>query len=280
MAGDQCPVLLEKAPQALQAPLLKWPGGKSGELDTILPQIPEHERYFEPFVGGGAVPVALEPREGGIGDASQELIALYQAVAWGGEGFAAVLEGLVTGWERMGALADKGRAEWVGLYRERGGGVERWVRGHGDEVVACVAGVPGGMGEWFVEVAGKAVAAKCRRMAELEAGRGLLSDEEVGGNIEGALKGAYYGECRRVGNPPAVEWLSKWEREAVFWFVRQSAWSSMFRYNREGRFNVPYGGMSYNNRDYRRAVSSLISAQRIRLLRQTSILGGDFEGCL
>mgnify|MGYP000541494504 FL=1 len=36
-------------------PLIKWPGGKSREIDKIKPLIPEHKRYVEPFFGGGAL---------------------------------------------------------------------------------------------------------------------------------------------------------------------------------------------------------------------------------
>ena len=37
------------------SPLLKWPGGKRSELPEIRPFIPPHQRYFEPFFGGGSV---------------------------------------------------------------------------------------------------------------------------------------------------------------------------------------------------------------------------------
>ncbi len=37
-------------------PILKWAGGKEQELKYIHPVIPaKFNRYFEPFVGGGAV---------------------------------------------------------------------------------------------------------------------------------------------------------------------------------------------------------------------------------
>ena len=37
-------------------PYLKWAGGKETELKHILPILPTKiERYFEPFVGGGAL---------------------------------------------------------------------------------------------------------------------------------------------------------------------------------------------------------------------------------
>ena len=36
-------------------PLIKWPGGKTNELDRFLSLIPSYDRYIEPFVGGGAL---------------------------------------------------------------------------------------------------------------------------------------------------------------------------------------------------------------------------------
>ena len=35
---------------------IKYPGGKNNELNVILPNFPKKvNRFFEPFVGGGAV---------------------------------------------------------------------------------------------------------------------------------------------------------------------------------------------------------------------------------
>jgi Site-specific DNA methylase len=42
----------------MATPILKWAGGKRQMLDKILERIPsetKYNRYFEPFVGGGAV---------------------------------------------------------------------------------------------------------------------------------------------------------------------------------------------------------------------------------
>jgi DNA adenine methylase len=37
-------------------PIIKYRGGKSKELDMLLPHIPVYEgRYIEPFFGGGAM---------------------------------------------------------------------------------------------------------------------------------------------------------------------------------------------------------------------------------
>lgn len=42
-------------------PVIAWPGGKTRMLKHILPQIPAHACYVEPFFGGGAVFFAHEP---------------------------------------------------------------------------------------------------------------------------------------------------------------------------------------------------------------------------
>ncbi|MEW6306764.1 MAG: DNA adenine methylase [Verrucomicrobiota bacterium] len=59
-------------------PILRWPGGKSRHLKTILPMIPPHVCYCEPFAGGLAVLLAKErsPVEV-INDINGDLVALY-----------------------------------------------------------------------------------------------------------------------------------------------------------------------------------------------------------
>lgn len=63
-------------------PFIKWAGGKSqllGILDRYFPT--EYERYFEPFLGGGAVYFHLGPREAVLSDANFELVNTYRVVA-------------------------------------------------------------------------------------------------------------------------------------------------------------------------------------------------------
>ena len=61
--------------------LLKWAGGKEQELKYILPMIPPFRRYYEPFVGGGAVFFSIQIERKFINDKSSELINLYRRVA-------------------------------------------------------------------------------------------------------------------------------------------------------------------------------------------------------
>jgi len=64
-------------------PILKWAGGKRQMLDEILDRIPkesQYNRYFEPFVGGGAVFFELEPTGAYISDVNERLINFYTQV--------------------------------------------------------------------------------------------------------------------------------------------------------------------------------------------------------
>lgn len=54
------------APTMATKPFIRWAGGKTKLLPRILPHIPNgFENYHEPFLGGGAVFLAVEPRIGG-----------------------------------------------------------------------------------------------------------------------------------------------------------------------------------------------------------------------
>ena len=59
------------------APVFKWGGGKRQLLDDILPLIPPHTRYYEPFIGGAAVLLGLQPKKAIINDFNEELINTY-----------------------------------------------------------------------------------------------------------------------------------------------------------------------------------------------------------
>lgn len=60
------------------SPLLKWPGGKRRLLKYIIPLLPEgYKRYYEPFVGGGALFFRLLPNCATISDTNSDLIDCY-----------------------------------------------------------------------------------------------------------------------------------------------------------------------------------------------------------
>jgi DNA adenine methylase len=79
---------LKSAPQQkalkrnpLAQPFLKWAGGKRQLLSEIRKYVPKQfNRYFEAFVGGGALLLDLQPKQAVVNDANAELINLYKVI--------------------------------------------------------------------------------------------------------------------------------------------------------------------------------------------------------
>ncbi len=62
-------------------PFLKWVGGKrwlAARHSWLLPR--SYSRYFEPFLGGGAILFHLQPNRAFLSDANNDLIRVYKAV--------------------------------------------------------------------------------------------------------------------------------------------------------------------------------------------------------
>lgn len=67
--------------KANMKPLLSYYGGKQKLVSRILPLIPEHVLYAEPFSGGAAVFFSKEPSEAEVlNDTNKELINFYRVV--------------------------------------------------------------------------------------------------------------------------------------------------------------------------------------------------------
>ena len=62
-------------------PIVKWVGGKRQLIFDLLMNMPEsYNRYFEPFIGGGALFFGLKPTNAYISDINEELVNLYCVV--------------------------------------------------------------------------------------------------------------------------------------------------------------------------------------------------------
>lgn len=73
-------VVLEKLREETY-PIVKWVGGKRQLMFKLLENMPKsYNRYFEPFIGGGALFFELQPEKAYISDMNEELINLYSVV--------------------------------------------------------------------------------------------------------------------------------------------------------------------------------------------------------
>jgi len=268
------------------APFIKWAGGKEQELKHILPLVPPFDEYYEPFVGGGAVFFSVQARRAFINDKSPELVNLYRVIARQDDAFFLTLDTLAKGWQAVSQLVDSHTTDLLTLYKDCS--PERRSARDGEALLAFIRSRRAlfeGLfdtllpqeGQHFLRELERNLAGKTRRMKMLEQRKGNLPDADILANLESALKSAFYMHLRHLYNHAPELALSPGRAAAVFFFVRENAYASMFRYNRRGEFNVPYGGISYNRKDVARKIAFMRSPDLYQHLRNAVIEQMDFE---
>ncbi len=76
-------------------PFVKWVGGKRQLLDAIIQRMPkQYNKYYEPFVGGGALAFHLQNKNTTINDVNKALINTYKMVAFDWKQVTSILDEL------------------------------------------------------------------------------------------------------------------------------------------------------------------------------------------
>lgn len=284
--------MIQIAPkQQRLSPLLKYPGGKEKELEYILPNIPvDAENYYEPFVGGGAVYFALEAENYYINDKSSELMELYGLVRRQDRDFLLYVNKLDRHWRVMSGIVVRNAGEITDIYkRYRDGKTKKKVMF--DEITAFVLQhveqfnrllspeFNAGIHQFVFEII-NSVENKMLRLTELEKRLGELTEEDLMQNLESAFKAASYTHFRYLYNNAEKLQIGTSCRIALFFFIREYCYSSMFRYNAEGEFNVPYGGISYNRKSLAKKAEYFLDSRLHSHLEKTVMECTDFRDFL
>lgn len=277
-----------KAPkgECMLKPLIKWPGGKEKELSHIKLHAPRwFENYYEPFVGGGSVFTTFDAKHLYINDKSEELILLYRYIAVQDKGFFKWLNNITKAWQNtLDYAADhKELCDWYIQFRY-GKADEVLMKGklhmfvkvekyNIDELLPVDF-------EWerevFYKEIDKNLAYKILRMRKIEKERRIMPERDIADNIETAFMSALYGYFRALYNNKN---LCKNQLElstALFVFLRNYAYSGMFRYNDNGEFNVPYGGISYNHKLMQVKIDYYQSPELLAHFKKSTIENLDF----
>lgn len=62
-------------------PFIKWAGGKTQLLERLIERLPKkYNRYYEPFIGGGALFLKLKNNNSVVNDINSELINVYRQI--------------------------------------------------------------------------------------------------------------------------------------------------------------------------------------------------------
>ena len=269
-------------------PLLKWPGGKSRELDQVYGLIPDHKRYLEPFFGGGAMYFHLQPEQAAINDTAKDLMEFYHMVRTQNPEFKACLTCYANSFHGLLELGRSRVTQLLSLFEAELAGCEDvrtrlaellkvWmpeIMALFDQPIVTDEGV-------FYEELEASLWDKLWRTVKNHKKQPFPADD-LAENLVTGLSSGYYLYFRRVFN----DWqlgrttLSPGQRAANFFFIRENCYGSMFRYNKNGEFNIPYGGMSYNNKDFSGKVAALFRPETVKQFANTQIYSRDFEDFL
>lgn len=270
-------------------PILKWAGGKEQELKYIIPRLPEtFKNYYEPFVGGGAVYTALQADKYFINDKSEELISLYRSITNGDRDvFFHATEEIIHNWDLLTYVTEKNADFFIKTYKSFSENqiTETKLKDILFEFILKNAEQFNGMFstifnfniENFIKEIKVNLIRKIKRMKELEQLKSKLPDNDILDNIETALKSAFYMHFRHIYNNTEKYNIQSAFKSAIFLFIRNFAYSGMFRYNSNGDFNVPYGGIAYNRKNYSKKIDYLKTKELKSLLKNTKIENLDFE---
>ena len=267
-------------------PIIKWPGGKEKELKYILPNAPTFRRFFEPFVGGGSVFMSVQAKEYFINDFSSELISLYRYIAATDKRFFEYVEMMDVSWEKAFKFFNENKilVEMYKDYRENKitkeilkGLIYDFCKVREKNILLII-------GEEFalypcilLKETEKNLFRKMVRMRELEVKKHTLPDKDLLDNIETAIKSAVYMNYRFMYNDKDIERKNPCLHTALFFFMRNYAYSGMFRYSNKGEFNVPYGGIAYNSKLMAKKLNYYRSEPLLNHFADTQIYNLDFE---
>lgn len=262
------------------SPILKWAGGKEQELKYILPNIPNgYARYIEPFVGGGAVYFSINNRNKLINDKSIELITLYNNIKYKNKELINHLQSLQNAWVRLENVLDSNIEFFNAVYSKYKSNkidkdklvanIEHFINENKLEFRSLLNSNLSKHHDIFEKELLRNVSAKLIRMKDLEDKKGNLPEKDIYDNFECALKGSFYMFIRKLYN--------SFDNSEYFYFIREYCYSSMFRYNSNGEFNVPYGGISYNRKNFQRKIDYIKSNELQTHFVNTDIYNLDFE---
>ena len=228
-------------------PFMKYPGGKAKEAPLVSRYKPQNiNNYYEPFVGGGAIFFELDNNMSYINDYSKDLIDLYLLLQSGDKKLEDYLTYFNKLWKNIeNAIIDKNLfLDTVFNYST------------------------------FKKHVEEAMIKKESTIKKFE-GNGIKISKENRSQIKlTARKTAFYMCIRDIYNDKKITGPL---HVASYFFLREYCYSSMFRFSKNGVFNVPYGGMSYNSKYLDGKIEYMFSHEMMLKLHKTKICNLDFE---
>ena len=257
-------------------PLLKWPGGKTRDLNYLINHCPNVfvksiANYYEPFLGGGAAWLMFKSDTMFVNDICPDLMHFYALVSIKDQAFFDYTEAATQNWHLLTEIMNESPDN---VHTFSADALATWIKGYESRIMPALFTQKDE--EHYREqiyVAVKLIPNKIKRMREKsERTKKKLTPEYFRQAIEASLKSAFYTHVRYLYNTTEQGPL----RTFCFYFLREYAFSSMFRFSASGDFNVPYGGMSYNRKSPNSRLEYWKSAALQEYLDRTNFYCGDY----
>jgi len=262
-------------------PIIKWSGGKAQEIKFFEHKIPkEYQRYIEPFAGGAALFFNLESKRNIINDVNFELINLYKILHNKSQrdSFIKHLE-----------LLNNQRIKYNEYFLEKytsNEDISNFINQEYSKEKDL--NFPKKLNNLIQDVnldklIQKSTKDKIKRVKNIETKENkTFNIEEWREHLTTALQSALYFYSRDIYNKGydfnttntdlINYYIANW------YYVREFCYSSMFRFSKNGNFNVPYGGIGYNKKDFTSKINRLKNDDDLhKLLENTDINKKDFE---
>lgn len=267
---------------------LKYPGGKHSELPIIRKYMPEKiNKYYEPFVGGGAVFFDIDIKKCFINDKSCDLISLYSAVKKQDETFFTMLSNIDKSWKNAENFSKNNLDALKRIFELYKNDVITkeeveymafgFVEKNQSKILKIINYNDFIEKDTLLKETKDYLSRKLKDLKKINK-KNTISEDDLSATFEGVFKGSLYMYFRYLYNKSIHDKkiFKKGQVAALYLFIREMTYSSMFRFNANGDFNVPYGGISYNNKTFESRIALYRSENIKNKLKSATIKSLDF----
>lgn len=272
-------------------PIIKWTGGKYSEYQYFKQYIPKFENYYEPFFGSGGVFFQLQPQNKSfINDKSTDLFNFYSQLNNNEFKKTMLLYGKL--WDEIYLYVEdiqqsildlfniflKNEIEYNNFSEKICDIINKSMRleKHKNLFLFDFIGDES-------DIKSKIVISLMSKLKKIKniciRENKIFTDDEMFEHIYVGIKSGFYTQIRTIMNNSLLgkTEISLAQYTACWYLVREFCFSAMFRFNKNGEFNIPYGGISYNNKKLSDKIEKIFNDDVINLFKNATIGNYDFE---
>lgn len=254
----------------MMKPLFKYPGGKSSEYKYLSKLFPKFSFYVEPFLGGGASYWATDADKWLINDFSDELVSVYLFTRNQDPLFIEGIREVSELWQLKNIYCNK--IMQIMEIPENKAYNEKLFSLISRQLSNVTNVIPIEKDDLEKELS-SSFNRKIKTITRFTKQNRVTHAPE---NALGILGSAIYTYLRSMYN--SIEFGTNPQIKTVlYFFMREYSYSSMFRFNLSGNFNVPFGGNSYAKKSFQQRLLQITDPDVINKLRNTEIKQGDFS---